>query len=568
MKAELVLIDSVEEVEAFLRWLGERRPILGFDVETTGLDMDRDHIRLAQFGDGETGWAMAYADWRGLVRHVLERYDRPLVAHNVSFDVGLAEIDGLTAARHRFHDTMPMCHLHDSHGPKGLKPASVRYVDRQAMTGERELKDAMAKNRWTWATVPVDFPPYWQYGALDPVLTCKLADYLWPRIQYAREAYELELAVTWELLDVERRGVRIDRKYCERQVTRLRSALATVEERWPGMNLHSTDQVVTELQRRDHAFTKRTPKGNLAIDEEVLAKIDDPLARDTLEARSHLKPVSGYFEPFLRLAIDDVLHPSINPLGAEKTGRMSIARPGMQTLPRTKLVRDAVIPQEGNRLVLSDYQAQETRLIAHFSGDKTLTDIFRRGDDVHTIVASMIYGIPVEEVTPELRRRSKQSGHARNYGSAPAKLALVSGASLGESTRFAQRYDRTFPGIGEFNRRGTRIVRERGVNDWGYVLSLSGRRIMVPLRKAYVWVNYLIQGSGSDVIKRGIVNAARLGIGEFLVLPVHDELLWDVPVEDLDAVERVIHEAMELDDLRVPLPVETKRVNRWGDAYA
>jgi DNA polymerase-1 len=562
---ELILVDSFEEVEAFMRWLGERRPILGFDLETSGLDPYRERIRLAQFGDGATGWAVPYQDWRGLIKEVMTRYDQPMVAHNAKFDCSFLEHDEIQVPRHLLHDSMTMLHLFDSQGPKALKQGAKRHVGGWSVRGEQELKMGMKKAKWTWATVPVDFEPFWSYGALDTVLTARLAEALWPKIQPYREAYELELAVTWVLLDLEQRGIRVDLDYIHRAITPLQEQLLDIEDRWPGINLHSSTQVVKALEADGVRLIKRTQKGNTSLDDEVLQTVDHPLAVDTLEARSKKKIITTYFEPFLRWSVDDILHPNINPLGAEKTGRMSITRPGMQTLPRKKIVRDAIIPRDGNSLIAADYQGQEMRVMAHYCGDKRMLEAYHAGQDLHTYTASQIYG--VEEPSKEQRRIAKQSGFAKIYGAGYKKFALTAGIPVGEAKSFLTRYDQMFPGVSQFMRKAVNAVHERDEGGFGYVMTIGGRKVRVPVSKAYVAVNYTIQGSCSDITKRAMVDADRAGLSDYMILPVHDEILWDVPSHNVDGIVPEIKAVMERTDLRVPLPVDINIGDRWGAFY-
>lgn len=568
---ETVLVDSVEEVEAFLRWLGERRPILAFDVETTGLDPWRDKVRLAQFGDAKTGWAIPYRDWRGLVRHALEIYEGPMVMHNAKFDTSMMEADDVSIARHRVHDTMTMCALVDSHGPKGLKAAARRYVGAGSGRGEQELKQAMKQAKWDWASIPETFEKYWHYGALDTVLTARLAENLWRRVQPYRDAYDLELAVTWVLLDMEQRGARVDIEYCSRMYDLMQAKVARLQAKWPAWNLLSSNQMVDVFVSRGFRLTKKTRSGALAFDEEVIQQIvretDDELAKDVLSCRRNDKFSETYLGAFLRFEVDGIVHCNVNPLGAEKTGRMSISRPSFQNLPRRKIIRDAIIPHDGEKIVLTDYQAQETRLIAHFAREQGMIGAFNRGEDIHTFVASMVYGVPVGEVTKEQRRKAKQCGHARNYGAGAPKLALTADISLAESREFAKLYDMAFPRIQPFNISVQRAVRDRDEGGYGYVMSYSGRKIRVPVEKAYVGTNFLVQGSGSDALKKGLVNADRSGISGYAVLPVHDEVVWSIPEDDITDVLNEIRLAFEHDDLSVPLPIEHKIVDRWGAAY-
>src|SRR6185369_6285088 len=176
---QLTLVQDFSEVENLLRWLGERRPILGVDIETSGLSFAHDRIRLVQFGDAKRGWALPYDEWKGVVRHVLSRYDGKIVLQHAKFDASFLQRDGLPFPWERTHDTMMMSFLVDSLGPKGLKPAAALYVDPRARSGESELKRAMVINRWGYGDIPIEHPLYWSYAALDTCLTAMLAESLW-----------------------------------------------------------------------------------------------------------------------------------------------------------------------------------------------------------------------------------------------------------------------------------------------------------------------------------------------------------------------------------------------------
>src|SRR3954465_14187179 len=176
----LSLVDSTEQAMEFKRWLGERRPrnVLGLDTETSGLNpYERGAaIRMIQFGDGERGWAIPWELWKGLALEALNEWQGDWCGHNIaSFDVRwIEEHSSYRFPGHKIRDGMIAAHIIGPLGPGALKTLAQRIVDPRAASGQHRLSDAMAKNKWTWATVPVDFPPYWHYSALDPVLSYKL----------------------------------------------------------------------------------------------------------------------------------------------------------------------------------------------------------------------------------------------------------------------------------------------------------------------------------------------------------------------------------------------------------
>jgi len=565
---QLTLVESPGELADFLEWLGHDRRILGVDIETTGLNVAKDRIRMVQFGDAQRGFALSYRDWRGIIRDIFARYRRPMVGHHWKFDSGFLARDGITTPWERTHDTMPMCFLYDSLGPKSLKAASALHIDPAAREGEAQLKKAMAKNGWTWATVPEDFPTYWEYAALDTVLTAQLAEKLWPLIQPYREAYDLEMAVERILCDMELRGARIDVGYCQDMLQNLLWEHGALLDQLAPLNPHSAAEVIAEFAKQGVTLTKRTQSGQLAVDDAVLQHVGTPFAAQVVKARELKKLMSAYFENFLEQRDGDILHPHINQLQA-RTGRMSVTEPALQTVPKTSFVRDAFIPREGNKLVLCDYDNEEVRLMAHFSRDPGMIAAFLENPprDVHLDVSIRCYG---EQEGPAKRDRGKRALFSKAYGAGVAKFAHTIGVPESEAQRIYNALEATYPGLQTGMEKATRIVRERASYDHaetGYVVLSDKRHIRVKKEKAYVGWNALIQGNAAAVLKRAIVDLEAAGLGEFLILPVHDELMFDVPESDVAEVVPLIEQTMRRDDWRVPLTASAKVADRWGDPY-
>lgn len=564
----LSLVESVQDVEDFLRWLGQRRPILAVDIETTGLHLGRDRIRLVQFGDAQHGWAIPYEEWRGVIRHALGTYEGPIVLHHGKFDAGFLLRDGLPFPWERMHDTMLMCFLHDSEGPRALKDAAATYVDPLARSGEKQLKRIMTKNRWNYDTVPIDLPEYWGYSAMDVVLTARLAEYLWPHVQYAREAYDLELACQRVLCEMEQRGVMIDTTYCEEKFDQLREELSETEAQLGDVSPFSPRDIIAALEREGATLTKRTQNNNASVDDEVLSDLaakGNRTAKLVLKARYLNKVGTSYFGNFLDYHVNDIVHPHIHQLAA-RTGRMSVTEPALQTIPRTALVRNAFVARPGNSLLLIDYAAQELRVAAHIGQDELMLEAFREGRDLHGETARALYG---EGYQKRERQTAKNAMFSYTYGAGPPKFAKTAGVTIGEAEAAFTTLRRLYPGLTRAMGQVTQVVKDRaGDGEYGYVqLLFDGRRLKVRADKAYAGLNTLIQGSCAVVLKRALVDLDAAGLGEFLNLPIHDEVMFDVPVEQLDDVVPAATEVMRREDFRAPLEVEHKTVQRWGEAY-
>jgi DNA polymerase-1 len=564
-QARMTLVETWDEAQAFLSWLGERRPILALDIETSGLSLAKDRIRLVQFGDADTAWAIPYEEWRGVIRKALAEYDGPVVGQNIKFDAGFLQRDGLPFRWDKAHDTKAMLFLNDSLGPQSLKPAAALHVDPSARAGEQEMKAAMRKHRWDWGTIPIDFPPYWGYACGDTILTARLAEHLWPRVQYARGAYDLEMAVSRIVCDMEMRGVRLDVEYVDGASEVIAQEIAELEARLP-FSPGSNEAVVAALKAEGVELTKRTESGAFSVDEEALSAVDHPIAKDVLAWRFKTKMRSAYFENFLALEAKGRLHPHINQLQA-RTGRMSVTNPALQTLPRDALVRDAIIPADGGKLVLVDYDSQELRVMAHFSGDQRMVDAFANGTDMHMDTAQLLWG---DAATKEHRNRAKGGMYGKAYGARAGTLSKTLGISRDEAQELSDTLDRAYPGMTSAMAKVSEAVRRRALEDKresGYVVTLAGRRLRVLAEKAYVGWNALIQGSCADVLKEAMVSLDAADMGPYMVLPVHDEMVFDIPADDVDEALPVITECMQRDDLRVPLTVEATVVDRWGDKY-
>ncbi len=538
--------------------------MLALDIETTGLSLAKDRIRMVQFGDFNDGWALPYADWRGAIRETIETYEGKFVLQHAKFDAGFLTKDGAKFPWDRTHDTMFMSFLLNSMGPKSLKQAATLYVDPLAAAGESSLRKAMQKNRWTYATVPTTFPGYWGYAALDTVLTARLADTLWPQIQYARQAYDLEMACERVLCEMELRGVRVDVEYCRDRFDELQQQMDEIETKLNGVNPLAPNQVITALVKAGATWSKRTEKGQLSVDDEVLSDLAAKgfeIAQLVLDARSASKISGSYFEQFLAYNNDGLLHPHINQVQA-RTGRMSITEPALQTVPKSSMVRDAFIADEGTKLLLCDYDNEELRMAAHFCGDENMLAAFAEGRDLHSELATALYGAAF---TSKQRKTAKACFFAKAYGAGITKFALSSGLPLDEATRTFRAIDQLYPGMAKSMAEVTRAVAERSAGrEYGWVKLIDGRHLQVRGDKAYVGFNALIQGSCAVALKQTLVDLDLAGYGEFLRFPIHDEVMFQIPTED---VVPDIKKIMTRSEFRAPLTVGSKVVDRWGDAY-
>lgn len=581
---ELNMVTTPEEADQFLRWLGERRPgMLAVDTETTGFEWwTPQFTRLVQFGDAMTGWTVSARDWLGVIRMALTRYDGPIAFHNAKFDLHALENAGLPIPDwSRVQDTVALHHLQDSNRSHGLKPLSVERYGWAAGCADKMLKEGFKRNGWNWATVPEDFEPYGLYAAMDTVLTARAYDEIMPDIKRRgmSDCYEREMECMATMFRCERRGMLVDPVYALNLRDRWAAEIAALRAELAGYGLDnpgSPKQVAEALSLGGWDPSEFTETGQPKLDKVILAEIMSELgvpaeiAVRVQRYRRLVKWTSAYLDAFLGKRSDAAwrTHPSINVLGA-RTGRMSITGPPLQTLPKGPEIRHCILPYEGDSLYAIDYDAQELRLFAHFAQERGLMEAFETGQDLHRYTAALAYGVPYDDVTDTQRGTAKNTRYSQLYGAGPAKIASTAGVSVSEIEHFIRASDSVFPGIPEFMQHVDLTGRQR-LADSGqpYVWTWGGRYLPCDPDKIYTLVNYLIQGTAADLIKDRIVRLDKAGYGDWIIAPVHDELLFSVPPDGVEYMDDVATIMEARSEFSVPITVERSGpFSTWGTKY-
>lgn len=587
------LIDSVDTASEMFRWLSTKS-IIAFDTESTGLDKDNDYVRLIQVGDQHTGWSIPWERWGGVFEELVSKYEGEYVAHNLPFDWQMCAKEGIKIPKHRCHDTRPMIHVLESTGSLALKNYAKKNIDPAAAALQSQLDDALRAGGWTWATVPVTFGPYWQYGGLDPVLTMQAFDQLYPRVMAeAPQSYYLELAVAWSCEKMERRGTRVDRPYMQEMVDDLSAYIANVDQ-WCYANFNvenpgSDMQVSDALQAMGVNLIKRTDSGaRYSVDKEVLGGLDNSLAGAVLGRRQATKVISTYLSTYLEMTEhNEYIHPSINTVGGTdknpfepggggkgvRTGRMSISNPNLQNVPiRTpmgKRIRNSFIPRPGNTWIKCDADQIEMRILAHLAKEPKMIEAFKSEGDFFVNLARDLFNEPNFQKSDSRRQFVKNGGYAKIYGAGLEKFAKTAGAEIEEASTFMRNFDQMYNGIPTFVRNVERVARERLENEGeSYVRSpMTGRKHVADRGREYALVNYLIQGMAGEILKMKIVEADSAGLDEFMLFPVHDEIDLDVPHERVPEVLDTLRDVMNDDNLlSVPITWTPAVGDRWGDA--
>lgn len=597
---QLHLVNSVEEAEKFLRWLGERRPhnALAVDIETgegpaggkkDALSPWHGEIRLVQVGDGEQGWAIPWKNWSGVFYQGMKQFDGLIICHNIAFEAKWFSVKSEWEIPWvRAHDTMIMARIIDPLGAAGLKPLSAKYIDPYAAQLQEQLDIGMSKNGWTWGTVPIDYEPYWAYGALDTILTTRLWEMFYeqcgPDGPYYK-AYELEMAVRKIATRMEVNGARVDLEYSKNKY----EELIDYTERTKlwfyntyNSSMTSNQQLVRTFEGLGAEIESTTPSGQKSASKEEILRLSiegnaevKHLAEVVLQQRKADKLASTYFSNFMEKNVNGFLHPSINTLAA-RTSRMSITEPALQTLPKgDNVVRRAFLPKDNDHVIItSDLDQVEFRMFASLSGDENLINLFNRADaegsDPFTEIGRQVYQDPTMQKSDKRRGLIKGVVYGRLYGAGVAKQALTAGVPKENMQAVSDSFDVNYPGMALFQRQvndvGQRRFRSEGQ---GYVHTWTGRRIPCDDDRTYTLVNYLIQGGAAEIFKSNLVKLDQADLTDYLIVPVHDEIVLQAPRKDAKEVQQLVRECMTTKEgWAVPLTADADGpLENWGEKY-
>ncbi|MGW0929583.1 DNA polymerase [Streptomyces sp. NPDC002644] len=604
VKGEYVRIHVPEngaDLNEFVEWFkgANNRGPIALDTETSGLDIYSPgyKLRTVQFGDARDAWVIHWERggfFQYHARQALERGSRFLI-HNASFDwLVLDKHAGipLESLSGRTRDTSIMAKLLDPRQPQeggigsGLKPLSAHYVDPSAPDTQGDLTAIFNSMGLTkangFARIDLRHPTYNLYAGLDVIYTARLFPHL-ERELAARDVrpmlvnYEHEIARICAVM--QRTGMVLDDDYTRG----LDDELAEEVERWSLIarrygveNVNSTDQIAEAILAMGETLKDRTKTGKLKVDKAVLLAFADmsmqwerlhirrpnPLAEAVLRAKRAGKWRTTYVSTFLD-SVDESgrLHPMINTLAA-RTGRMSVQKPALQTLPSSdKMIRRALLADDGHVIVSCDFDAVELRVLAALADVKRMKEAIREGRDLHGFTAELVYG---PNWTAKHRKICKGVGFGKVYGGGAATIARQTGADENDIRRAIAAYDRAYPEIRRFSNRHQRIARDNNM----ITVSLTGRILPLDRDRAYAVTNYQVQSAARDVLGQALINADERGLLPHLRLPVHDELVASAPRGEARDFARELEECMTMELGGVPITAGAEIGQRsWGSLY-
>jgi DNA polymerase-1 len=593
-------IDSEQALESLFAELSHAS-VFAFDTETTSLDtLHAELVGLSFSFKANEGYYIPYSrlspELKSLVIEklgaVLASDKQVKVGQNIKYDLSVLQNHGFRIEE-PFFDTLIAHYLCQPESKHNLEVLANQYL-KYRMIPIETLIGSKGKNQKSMADVPVEEITI--YAAEDADITFQLYEPLRREIE-AKELttvfHKVDLPLIPVLAEMETTGIRIDKDFLKNYSLELGEELQNLEQeiyQLAGItfNINSPKQLGEILFERLKLIEKptKTKTGQYATGEEVLeelAKQGHALPGQILNYREVAKLRSTYVDALPLLIDPDTqrVHTSFNQAVAV-TGRLSSNNPNLQNIPirtdKGREIRKAFIARDEEHVLISaDYSQIELRIMASLSKDPTMVEAFRQNQDIHTITAAKVFKIPQDEVTADQRRQAKMVNFGLIYGITAFGLAQRLGIKKGEANDIVTSYFKEYPGVKAYMDSSILKAREHG-----YAETLLGRKLNLPNINAGNQtirnfaernaINMPIQGTAADMIKLAMINIHKRIKHEKLtgkmVLQVHDELIFDVPTQEVDAFKQLIpHEMANALPLEVPVTVNIGIGKNWLDAH-
>lgn len=592
------LVDNEEEMRRLAAFLNDQ-DFFAFDTETDGKDPLRAGLVGLSFSIKENeAWYVPTPADRERTQQIVDLFSPALqnpkilkIGQNIKFDMLVLRKYGVKVAGPLF-DTMIAHYLLNPELRHNMDYLAETYLGYTCISIE-ELIGPKGKKQLCMRDIPVERVA--EYAAEDADVTLRLKNYFAPRLKEENLEslfFDIEMPLVYVLAEMEATGVTLDTEALKQSSIELTTSLIKLEHEIYEMagvefNINSSKQVgeiLFERLRIDEK-AKKTKTGNYSTGEDVLEKLRSkhPIIGKLLEYRGLKKLLSTYIDALPELINPETgkIHTSYNQ-AVTATGRLSSTNPNLQNIP----VRDALgreirkaFTADNDECVFfsADYSQIELRIMAHLSNDANMVDAFLSGTDIHSVTAAKIYGITVNDVTSDMRRKAKTANFGIIYGISVFGLAERLNIPRAESKELIEGYFRTYPCVREYMDESIQVAKEKG-----YVETLFNRKRFLPdinsgnaIVRGYAErnaINAPIQGSAADIIKVAMIRIFKRfeeeGLKSKMILQVHDELNFNVCKKELDTVRRIVVEEMEnAITLSVPLIADSGVGNNWLEAH-
>ncbi|MDO8826466.1 DNA polymerase I [Methylophaga sp.] len=588
-------------------WLDrlKKADLFAFDTETTSLNYLQARIVGMSFAikAGEAAYLPLAHDYPGapeqldfdatlaLIKPLLEDPKALKVGQNLKYDRHILLNHGIDL-QGIAHDTMLQSYVLDSTATRhDMDSLAEKYLNRSTI----HFEDIAGKGKKQLTFNEIGLEEAAPYACEDADITLQLHHILWPKVQAIpslEKVYrELEMPLLPVLNTLERNGVHIDIFMLQQQSDQLALDIDRLEKEAhvsAGMkfNLGSPKQLQEILyDQQQLPVRKKTPKGQPSTAENVLQELADDgyeLPQIIMNYRSLSKLKSTYTDKLPQQVNQQTgrVHTSYHQ-AVTATGRLSSSDPNLQNIPiRTETgrkIREAFVAGKGAKILAADYSQIELRIMAHLSGDKSLLTAFAEGEDIHRHTAAEIFGVAAENVTGDQRRSAKAINFGLIYGMSAHGLSKQLGIERHQAAKYMDTYFERYPGVRNYMDN----TREQAKKD-GYVETIFGRRLYLPeinssngLRRQYAErtaINAPMQGSAADIIKRAMISIhdwlLKADTGIRMIMQVHDELVFEVPDDQLELAKKEIEQFMiKAAELKVPLEVGIGVGDNWEQAH-
>jgi DNA polymerase I len=592
------LITDFEGADALIREMLQQ-PEIAFDTETTNIDaMLAELVGMSFSWKKGEGYYVFVPEEREAAISLLERF-RPVfdrtdvlwIGQNLKYDMTMLKHYGFYLAG-KLYDTMLANYVIEPEGKRSMDLLSAKYLRYRPIS----IETLIGKGKNQKSMKEVDLALITEYAAEDADVTFQLKQCFAPMVEKAevtKVLEEVENPLLPVLMEMEYEGVGIDVRFLQEYSKEMEFEIRQAEERVFGhaglkFNLGSPKQlgeVLFDLMKLDSA--KKTKTGQYATGEDVLQKLRNKhqIIEDILVYRELTKLKSTYIDSLPQLINPKTgrVHTCFNQAVAV-TGRLSSTNPNLQNIPirtdRGREIRKAFVSRgEGWKLISADYSQIELRIVAAISGDESMIQAFRENKDIHTATSAKVYGVSDQEVTPQMRRAAKAVNFGIIYGQSAWGLAENLGISRTEAKEIIDNYFKEYSAIKRYMDNQMNFARETG-----YVQTLLGRKRWLrdinssnQTVRGYAErnaINMPIQGTAADMIKLAMAKVYRTiheaGLRTKMILQVHDELVFDVPEDEIEVATKLIKEgmqsAMELPN-GVPVVAEAGAGDNWLEAH-
>lgn len=568
-----------------------------FDTETTSLnELEAELIGMSFSYKKGLAYYIPFSEKREEVLETLEIF-RPLfekeeilkIAHNLKFDYKVLKRYGIEVQGAIF-DTMIAHYLLNPDGRHGMDYLSEIYLNYKPVSIETLI--GKGKNQVTLREVSVEEQT--NYAAEDADITWQLYELFAPQLQKENLQdlfYKVEMPLMKVLAKMELEGVSLDKKWLEQESKDLEDDLRKLELKifdlsGEEFNMNSPKQlgeILFEKMQLDPK-AKKTKTGQYATSEDILQKLSSKheIIKYILEYRTYQKLKSTYVDALpLQIDKDDHrVHTNFSQTTAA-TGRLASVNPNLQNIPirtlRGQQIRGAFVAGEGKKIISADYSQIELRLIAEISNEENMILAFQNGEDIHASTASKLFNIPLEEVTKTQRSQAKTVNFGIIYGQGAFALAEQTGLSRTEAKQMIEAYFETYPRLKKYMAEQVQKAQELGyvetiLHRKRHLKDINSANFVVKAHAERNAVNAPIQGSAADVIKLAMIRIdeklTEQNLKTKMLLQVHDELLFEAPVEEVETAKTLIKTEMESAfETKVPLLVEVGVGDNWLEAH-